>query len=82
MASSSYRQRPDIERKFVRVELAERWLGVVCRVLLVALTLALGAVTIICALRGTSWPIPAGTGGSSALTGLASALIEHRERAP
>jgi hypothetical protein len=78
-ASSSYRERPDIEARFVKVELAERWLGIVCRALLVLLALALGAATIYCVLHGVSRPVPAGTGGSGALTGLASALLGRQE---
>jgi len=78
MANQSYREQRDVERRFVRVELAERWVSVVGQVILLALTVGLGVAAIICALRGTAWPVPAGAGGSSVLIGVAAAAKDRR----
>ncbi len=74
MAHHPYRDRLAVERKFVVVELAERWLALIARPILLLLTLALGVTTIICALRGSTWPLPAGIGGSSVVVGAAARL--------
>jgi hypothetical protein len=67
-----YRDQAEMERKFVVVELAERWLVLVSRAILLLLTLAMGITPIICALRGSTWPPPAGMGGSSVVAGAAA----------
>jgi len=66
-----------VERKFVAVELADRWLALASRAILLLLTLGLGVTTIICTLHGSTWPLPAGIGGTSIVTG-AAARFERR----
>jgi hypothetical protein len=55
------------------VELAERWVALVSRVLLLLLALALGITTVICVLRGSVWPLSAGSGiGTGLVANLAA----------
>jgi hypothetical protein len=42
MPHHPYRDQPAVERKFVTVELAERWLALASRAILLLLTLGLG----------------------------------------
>ena len=68
-----YRDQLAIERRFVRVELAERWVALASQVLLLLLVLALGITTVLCVLRGSVWPLPAGSGiGTGLVANLAS----------
>lgn len=74
MTSTLYRDQPDVQKKFIAVELAERWCRVVCRAVLLVLTVALVVTAIICALRGMPWPIAAGTGCSGIFMAVSSAV--------
>ena len=57
----AYRTRPDVEARFVRIELAERRLELICRGVVLVLIVALVVTVIICALGG-AWPIGAAAG--------------------
>jgi hypothetical protein len=69
-----------VERQFVTVELAERWIAVAGRAVLLGLTVGLGVATIICALRGYRWSIPTGVGGSSIVAGTLASIDRFRLR--
>lgn len=74
MARHPYRDQLTVERRFVLVELAERWVALVSRVLLLLLALALGITTVICVLRGSMWPLPAGSGISTGIVANLAAI--------
>ncbi len=57
----AYRTRADVEARFVRIELAERRLELICRGVVLVLIVALVVTVIICALGG-AWPIGAAAG--------------------
>jgi hypothetical protein len=80
MSATPYRERPDVERKFVVLELAERWIVVASRATLLGVTIGLCALTIACALRGYPWPTPTGIGGSSVVAGIAASLDRLRSK--
>jgi hypothetical protein len=75
MARHAYREQFAVERRFVIVELAERWFALASRALLLLLALAMGITTVICVLRGSMWPLPAGSGIG---TGLVAPLAGTR----
>jgi hypothetical protein len=68
MTRNSYRERPDVEERFIRRELAERDLDLLRRGVMLALTVAVVVVAIICVLRG-AWPL-----GAAASTCIAAAV--------
>ena len=72
--ASSYRERPEVEAQFIRIELRERRFALLCRAVLLMLSIALVTTAILCALRGAAWPIATTAGGSGTVTGLLSAL--------
>ncbi len=75
------RTRREIEDALLAFELTERRVEVARQLILLAVTVALAAVTVLCALHGAPWPVSAGTGGSSGLTAAFSAL-SRRHGAP
>ena len=70
----SYRARPDVEARFVRIELAERRLELLGRGVVLVLTVALVVTAIVCALGG-AWPIGAAAG--ALLTAIARTGAGH-----
>jgi uncharacterized membrane protein len=74
MASNLYRHRPEVERKFVDLELRERRFALMCRAILLVLAVGLVLATIICALCGEASSVTTVAGGSSALTGIIAAV--------
>jgi hypothetical protein len=65
MASNRYRRTAEVERKFVRQELAQGWLWFVAQVIFLALSAALGVLAIVHALEAAEWHLTAGAGGGS-----------------
>jgi hypothetical protein len=74
MTHGRYRNQPHVERQFARLELVDGWTKIACRLILVSLAVAFAAASIIYALHGLSWPVPAGTAISSAVSGVVSAI--------
>jgi hypothetical protein len=64
--ASSYKRTRDVERQYVQLELADGWVRILSRVILLVLSVALTVVSAICALRGYRWPIVGGAEVSSA----------------
>jgi hypothetical protein len=55
MAKRQYRTRHEVEMALLAFELTERRVGLM-------LSVVLAIVAVVCALRGSPWPIPTGTG--------------------
>jgi hypothetical protein len=72
MASHLYRDMADVELASGELGLTERRFAMIRQGVLLLLTVALGVTAMICALRGYAWPLPTGTGASTALTGIAA----------
>jgi hypothetical protein len=76
MAAGRYRNQFAVERRYVIVELAERWVVVMSRVLLLLAALGFGITTVVCALRGSSWLPSAGSSvAASLIARFASAYV-------
>jgi hypothetical protein len=69
MAGRPYRQRPEVQARFVGFELAERRLALLASGVLLMLTVAVVVMAIVCALRGTAWPLATAAGGLVTVTG-------------
>lgn len=69
-----YRNQPHVERQFARLELADGWTKIACRLILLLLAVAFAAASIIYALHGLSWLVPTGMATSSAVSGVVSAI--------
>lgn len=84
MASQAYRNEPEVEKQFVELELAALRAAVRRQNVLLVLAVALGVttiiVTIISALHGSGWSVPAGSGTSTGLTGAAAAINGRQQR--
>jgi hypothetical protein len=85
-ARSQLPSREEVESALLVCELSERRIGVKRQVfelvrdaILLATTVALAIVTILCALHGAAWPLPAGTGGLAAV-GLRAMTDGHHRR--
>jgi F0F1-type ATP synthase assembly protein I len=78
MQSHLYRERPEVEARFVSMELRERRFALLCRAVLLILTVALVVAAIICALRGEPWAVTTAAGGSSTITGALAAVTGRR----
>jgi hypothetical protein len=74
MSGQPYRERPEVEERFVRMELRERSFALICRAVLLILTVVLVTAAVICALRGGPDTIGVAAGGSGAMTGTLAAL--------
>jgi hypothetical protein len=75
--------RSDVELELLAFQLVERRAALRRQTVMLALTVAFGVTTIIatiiCALHGSGWQIPSGTGVSTALTGTVAALRDPRK---
>jgi hypothetical protein len=69
MAGRTYRRRPQVEARFVDIELAERRLALLASGVLLLLTVAVVVMAIVCAARGTAWPLATAAGGLVTVTG-------------
>jgi hypothetical protein len=78
MSGQPYRERPEVEERFVSMELRERWFALLCRAVLLLLTVALVVVAVICALRGGHDAIGTAAGGSGAITGTLAAITGRK----
>jgi hypothetical protein len=78
MSGQPYRERPEVEERFVSMELRERRFGLLCRAVLLVLTVALVVTAVICALRGEPWAVTTAAGGSSVITGALAAISERK----
>jgi hypothetical protein len=74
MASKRYRERTDVEQKFVRQELITGWIAVAGRLLALILAMILGVISV---LHASEWPVAVGSGGAGALLA-ALAVVVHR----
>jgi hypothetical protein len=77
MAKHRYREQKKIEQKLVRLELADGWTKIVCRMILASLAVATTATSILCAVQDLPWPIPTSMAALSALSGVASTRDRH-----
>jgi hypothetical protein len=73
MAGPSHSSREEIELRLLAFELTERRFDLVCRAVLLAITIASVAITLICVLRGYPWQTPSitSTPGVASTTALA-----------
>jgi hypothetical protein len=85
LATPTPKRQEDIDFKLRAFELVERKAALRRQTVLLRLTVAFGVTTImatiICALHGSGWPIPSGTGVSTAITGTLS-VVGDRKRPP
>jgi hypothetical protein len=78
MARAPQRTRREIKDALLEVELTARRVEIARQLVLLAVTVALAVVAIVCALHGYRWPAFA-TGGSSGLTAAVSARVDRRD---
>jgi hypothetical protein len=77
MAEHRYRERQKVEQQLVRLELADGWTKIACRLILALLAVAATAASILCAVHNLPWPIPTSLVTLSALSGVASIRDHH-----
>jgi hypothetical protein len=77
MAKHRYRERKKVEQKLIRLELADGWTKIACRMILALLAVATTATSILCAVHNLPWPIPTSMAALSALSGVASTRDHH-----
>lgn len=74
------RTQAEIEDALLALELTERRFDLARKMVLLAISVAFAVVTILCALHGSPWPVPTGTGSLSSITAAVGALGQRRER--
>jgi hypothetical protein len=77
MADDRYRERQKVEQQLVRLELADGWTKIACRITFALLAVATTAASIVCAVHNLPWPIPTSMATLSALSGVASTRDRH-----
>ncbi len=81
---AAHRDRSDIELELLAFQLVERRAALRRQTVMLVLTVAFGVTTIIatiiCALHSSGWPIPSGTGISTALTGTVAVFGDRKKR--
>jgi hypothetical protein len=81
MASRRYRDRPEVERKFVRLELIGGYLSVAGKALCLLLAATLGIIAVVQALHTSEWHLTLGAGSASAIfAGLAIAIDRQQKK--
>jgi len=55
MTMAHYRRTPEVERKYVRLELADGWVRVLARIVLLMVAIVAASVLLICAMHGGQW---------------------------
>jgi hypothetical protein len=77
MATHRYRERHEVERQLVRLELADGWTKIACRMISALLAIVSTSTSIVCAVQNLSWPIPMSMAVLGVLSGVASSRGHH-----